>query len=295
MGSGHQLLQTFAALVALDPHSGQILAASYNCEEVLGLGAHTLLDKQFSDVLGSELSHLIRNALCQLETLPQPHAVGSVSFNHKRICLSIARTDSSTTIEFEPVEDTSFSPENALDAIGHAAHSIEKCQSLDELVTVTAGLIRLLMGYDHVCISRICNESKSEVLAEAKHSKMPSLIGEKIPSRRTSGNHCDQQPLTWLAHDIEREAQPCAVSSHAANLDFSYTLSAALTEKEQALVRQNGSRAFLGASLRAQNKAWGQISLFHRRPRLPNPTRRMVLGCLLPTLNSKLEAPDFSL
>ena len=172
-------VQPYGFPLAVDRVAGDVVAASANAAELLGLGADGVLGRPLSEVLGLEVAE----ALLTMDPTANPHEALSKRFSAPagpEYDIVWHTRDGVLLLEFEPGGDSQtgayyLQQRNATKLLS----SIDDVQTLCHLA---ARQVRSLTGYDRVMIYRFEPDAHGHVIAEARHEDSAPFLGLHYPA-----------------------------------------------------------------------------------------------------------------
>ena len=281
-------IQPHGAMLAIDPASETVLRGSANCEAILSLKAGDLVGRRIGDAI--DVEPILAQLSEARKSNRQPHAIGTVTLAHDgdrvvevaahAVADEYGRTE--TVLEFQPV----VADDDMIDIaamIGRFLATITPIESLDELLEVTAEVLRELSGYDRTMIYRFDEQQNGSVVAESIATDIEPYLGLHYPASDIP----PQARQLYLEHpvrvlvDVEYDASPllsqptdtagqplAALGFHPlAPLDMSRSLLRSMSPIHRRYLSNMGVDATLAISLIRDNELWGLAVGHHGRSR----------------------------
>jgi chemotaxis family two-component system sensor kinase Cph1 len=266
------MVQPYGFLLCLDEDSHQIVQASANTQDLLGIAADTLLGAGLERLLGPgrraefeallpTLNHAPKLLGVRLEALPgQPF--------YKLI---LHRYDNLLWAEFEPVTETGASVfdlptlNTTLGQMLSATQVLEFCQQAVEQV-------RDITGFDRVMMYRFDEHENGEVIAEAQSGELDSFLGLHYPASDIPQQARVMYLKNWLRFIPDVNYVPAALVSRNAPgtrpPDMTHAVLRSVSPIHLQYLRNMGVAASMAISVVQEGRLWGMIICHHHTPRL---------------------------
>lgn len=175
-------IQPQGAMLVVDPASHLVLYASENSGDYIGVSHQEAVGTDLSSVLGHELAHQIGNVAAragstQADGVMLNTAVGA---NGHVTDITIHRFAERLILEFEKPA-SGADTETALSLTQTLVRRLDRETEVNDLVSSVAKLLRATLGYDRVMVYQFLANGDGKVVAEAKSSRLHSLLGHHFP------------------------------------------------------------------------------------------------------------------
>ena len=262
-------IQPHGALLVVDPESLEIIQASENTADVLGVIAPQLLGTGIGALVGANLQATLRAALATA-TGPGCNPLAA-RVNGGDFDVIVHRADDVGMVEFEPALADS-SGRDYLPLLHAAIQRLPSTTDSAELRTVAAREIRRLTGFDQVMVYHFHPDDHGEVVADDHAAGMTPYLGLHFPASdipaqarrlyllRGSGLIActDYRPAALIPVNNPRTGAP---------LDLSRAELRSVSPFHLQFMRNMGQGASFTLSLVLDGRLLGLITCAHRRPR----------------------------
>jgi diguanylate cyclase (GGDEF)-like protein len=290
-------VQPYGFLLAVDSVSHDVVAASANAAQRLGLDADGLLGRELCDVLGPDVA----DALLTTAPTANPHEALSL-----RVCIptranglivlpaggpagAVAGPDAEaggqpgtrTTPTYDIVWHTrdgvlllEFEPSDAFQTDTYylqqrnATRLLSSIDDVETICQVAAQEVRNLTGYDRVMVYRFDADAHGCVIAEARHEQSQPFLGLHYPAGDIPRQARALYLRNWIRviGDVDYEPVPIvAVADRLPGdqLDLSMSVLRSVSPTHLQYLRNMGVRATMTISLIVDNQLWGMIACHH--------------------------------
>ncbi|MBI1684168.1 HWE histidine kinase domain-containing protein [Caulobacter hibisci] len=271
-------IQPHGAMLVCDPSTFQILFASQNLQALTGAQADpTGLD--LATVVGVEAAHDIRNAAAKSGGSEIAGVVLAACLPGSSAPMDIVvhRYKDRAFVEIEP-SDPGNSGHAALDTTQVLIRRIGLESDVGAIVTTGAKLVRGMLGYDRVMIYQFLHNGAGKVIAEAKHARLGSFMGQHFPAADIPY----QARRLYLANTIRMigdvsyapvPLQP-ALAPGQPPIDMSFAQLRSVSPIHCQYLQNMGVYASMSISIIADGELWGLISCHHDAAKItPLPLR----------------------
>ncbi len=286
-------------LVAREPEL-QIVYASANSVEFLGIGPADLFKLTLIEALGVEATRVIEAHLITEQSfttaIPSFHlpVAEAVPFD-----IQVHRINGLVYVELEHSVDES-GWESQSGRLQSMIGKFRRAPSLAALCETAVRQIRSLTGYDHTMIYRFDRDGHGEIVAEDLSPGGPSFLGVHFPATdipvqaRALYLKQRQRVIADVARPTARVlANP--ILGAETPLDMTYCGLRAVSPIHLEYMANMGTQGSLVISLTHEDLLWGMIVCHHRSPRYPGPHLRAItrlLGEILSMLISVLKRSE---
>ncbi len=264
-------IQNYGALIAIQPHTLNIISASQNTSDLLGVAPE--------DLLGNSLELLIPQTQWQplVNKLPPSPSI-PISTNLKIGDRSLQglihrNLDGLIILEFE--QDMA-SPTLEVSEILETAQAVNKKIKADSNLLKTceamASEMKRLTEFDRVMIYQYDPDFNGKVIAEAKNSELSPFLDLHFPAQDIQVT-LEILEKIWVRFipDISVDTVPLLVTpdwQELPSLDLTYSTLRGCSPCHQEYLHNMGVRATLVFSLKQENQLWGLIACHHYSPKL---------------------------
>ncbi|MEM7731069.1 MAG: hypothetical protein AAF311_17745, partial [Pseudomonadota bacterium] len=176
-------IQPFGCVLAGEADLARIDHASANTADFLGRTPKDLLGTDFTELLGRELSHDLRNMLSMSTASRQRERVGSLHVDGTDLEIFAHRNpERLAVVEFESVDGSDGAQRSAVDRMRNLLNQASNQRDIGAMLKVCTHGLRELTGYDRVKAYRYADNGDGEVVAESRASKAESFLGLRYPS-----------------------------------------------------------------------------------------------------------------
>ena len=260
-------IQPHGALLTVDPSGSEILQASTNCAEVLGVAA--------ADLIGRPLAGLLEpQAHRRFEALRDGRREASnplpVELNGTVLDVIVHPVDGTVAVEFEPALPPGEDPATA--AIYAAIQRISAVESIAVLRAEVARELRALTGFDRVMVYDFHPDGHGEVVAEERADDMEPYLGLHFPASDIPAQ-ARQLYLAKLSRVIASTESgaarlvPDTNPRTGAPLDLGLAELRSVSEHHLRFMRNMGQGATFSLSLIVGGELVGMVTCAHRSPK----------------------------
>lgn len=176
-------IQPHGYLFALAGADLEVVSASANVEELLGVSARSMVGASLAPHLAATSLDLLTAATgaADLSTL-NPVRVDVITPSGERTFNGILhRHDSLTFLELEPRDEQQYSSE-FFRSVRAAIRRLQTAADLSTACSIAAGEVRRITGFDRVKVYRFSADWSGQVIAEDRAPGVPSLMDFHFPS-----------------------------------------------------------------------------------------------------------------
>lgn len=286
-------IQPFGCLLAAHIETGEILYASRNCPEFLGVDMGLILGVKLSDVIGATTWHGARNAAGLPGFEKRRVELDALHIGGFDLAASVSQSGPFFVVELEPESASPTLSPYAFREQDFIFKKLAACDDLDTLFATTTRLARHLTGFDRVMLERFDRNGMGAVISESKTGSNEPMIGQRISywDRPTNGGIPASLAHPSLVSDVDAApVEIVAAKQNAPSLDLPYVLLRSPPPGHLAQMKNMGSKASLTLPIVIGSTPWGTLSFHHKTARTPSTLDRRTLGhALLPFFTVKLE------
>jgi light-regulated signal transduction histidine kinase (bacteriophytochrome) len=271
-------IQAIGCLLACDPDSFVIRHASTNTEDLLGLGAGSVIGASLDDVLGREIGHEVRNSLARSPDPSRPGLLFRQNASGGRAFDIVAHMhDGRVIIELKPA-----APQSDPASLELARTIIRRLGAETRLSQLLRNAPRLLFGalkYDRVMVYRFAENGAGQVVAETKRADLESFSGQWFPASDipAQARALYLRNTIRVVSDASGETVPILPVTDADGrpIDLSYAHLRSVSPIHCEYLRNMGVAASMSVSIIVEGKLWGLIACHHYSPRALSLAERM--------------------
>ena len=266
---------------AIQPHgfmlvcslsSWTIVAASANCGEFLGREASSLLDGHLDSVLPHKAVHDLRNVLQSAMVSGSAERLADVRIDEgdERYDLILHVSGQNAILEILPRAGAVSLNTDPITLVRSMVGRLKRAPTLARFLTLAAGQVRAVTGYDRVMIYKFLEDESGEVVAEALRSGMAPFLGLHYPASDipAQARALYRRQGLRLIPDIAYAPVPLLSSgSENAEIDLSLATLRSVSPVHLEYLHNMGTRATLTVSLMEGDRLWGLIACHHDVPR----------------------------
>ncbi|MEX1024626.1 MAG: ATP-binding protein [Planctomycetota bacterium] len=279
-------VQPHGALLAIEPETFEVIFASADAGERLGVG-QDVLGRDFQELLTPPVAQALRHILRRgLQVLPNPLTLWLAHAPEREVPCIVHRAAGLLVLEFE------LQPENPASELTKRSIDphIEMVESLIESSLATASVAQLayrfarearrMTGFERVLVYRRHPDRHGEIIAEAAEPGDERFLGLHFReaglshgAERLRGEH----PIRMI---VDANAEPVPLRAHprlpaGSTLDLSQSVLRSAAPHHLECLRSLGIRASMCLALRHEGELWGMMLFHDPEPRhLPFATRR---------------------
>ncbi|GAA4048258.1 ATP-binding protein [Hymenobacter glaciei] len=288
------LIQPYGFLLCLDEQTRQVVMASANTQDLLGVAPEELVGTGLGRLMEAE--QLIEVERLWPSITEQGRLLGvrlDRVLNRPFYKLILHRYDDLLWVEGEPVADTTVSALDlptlnlTLGSLLGAATTLGMCQ-------VAVEQVRALTGFDRVAVYRFTPDDSGEVIAEAVREDLPPWLGMHYPATDIPKQARAMYLKNWLRFipDASYMPTPLVPARHPMSNrppDMTYSVLRSVSPIHIQYLHNMGSQATMTISLIEDGRLWGMITCHHQSPRLVSYELRDLCQFLGKTLSALLK------
>jgi chemotaxis family two-component system sensor kinase Cph1 len=288
-------IQPHGALLVVDPDTGQIVQASVNATQLLGVDQDaSLLGRSLRQLLGPANQHQLDVWLNN----PEGNYLRTLDINGRRLQVLGHQTSQGLILEFEPPpasEDETL--EACYPRIGRFMEALPGCESLSEVCTAAAREFRQISGFNRVLIYRFDEQWNGEVLAEDGDGALPSYLGLRFPASDIPAQARELYRVNRLRVIPDANYTPVPIDppfhpKDGAPLDLSFAALRAVSPVHLQYMRNMATLASMSISILVDGHLWGLVSCHNGAPRRVNAQARTACDLLGKVLSQHIGAHE---
>ncbi|WP_224366901.1 ATP-binding protein [Hyalangium versicolor] len=266
---GH--IQAHGVLLALDPSTLNVLQASDNTLQYLGVPAQAVLGKGMDALLGSEQLDFLSSALRteRLEDNPlylfTAHVLGSGPFH-----VIVHLHGGLLLMELEPTRTSPVRQPDFYELMKRSVARFQSARTVSEFCQMVAEEIRRVSGYDRVMIYKFQKDWSGHVIAEdmARDMGLPSYLdlhypASDIPSQARALFLLNTVRMLPDAQYAPSRVVPELNPLTGKPLDMSFAFLRGASQMYTEYLINMGVRASLTLAISAGDQLWGLVACHH--------------------------------
>jgi light-regulated signal transduction histidine kinase (bacteriophytochrome) len=299
-------IQPHGLLLTLRAADGTIVQASRTAATLLRRPLDLLIGLPLAE-LGGTLAERVAAALAQAapgEPWPLRCTVGRGRDERRFAGAAHAVSEALWVVELEPQmaatpEAVELPPATLEPALARAVQNISEATTLGGLADATVRHVRDLTGYDRVMVYRFDADGHGQIVAEARHPRLATLLGHHYPATDIPQRARDLylRNRVRVLVDVDYEPSPLAPASLPAaagvvdgQLDMSMCYLRSMSPLHLQYLRNMGVRATLVVSIVQEGQLWGLIACHHDSARNLGPALRMACDLLGEAVGTRIAA-----
>jgi len=268
-------IQPHGFLLTLTP-SGEILQASANLVQWLGMPAETSLGRPLAQVVGAAAAARLLPALADGSLGNHPFYLGTMTLEcaagERHFDVLGHAWDSVAILEFEAVERAEAPDFRHLyPLLGDFLLKVNENESVESLSKLAAHQIRMVTGFGRVMVYQFDRDGHGHVMAESKDDAYHSYLGQRFPASDIPAQARDLYALSRirLIQDANYAPSPLVPGENpvtGARNDLSFAALRSVSPVHLQYMRNMGTLASMSVSLMVKGKLWGLISCHNETP-----------------------------
>jgi chemotaxis family two-component system sensor kinase Cph1 len=299
-------VQPHGALLVLRESDLAIVQASRNAAALLG-SVHERLQGRALAVLGGDLAERVAQLRATAD-LAEPVAlqcsVVDAAQSRRGFEGALHRhPGGGLVVEIEPSErpapgiptPVELAPTQLAAALSSAVQRFGAAPTLGLLADAVVQVFRELTGYDRVMVYKFDPDGHGQVIAEARHPRLDSLLGHHypatdIPQRARELYLRNRVRMLVNVDDAQSALEPALLPETRAPLDMSLCSLRSMSPIHLQYLRNMGVTATLTASLVHDGRLWGLVAAHHYAPRYLRYALRAASDLLAEVASTRLAA-----
>jgi light-regulated signal transduction histidine kinase (bacteriophytochrome) len=286
-------IQRHGFLLLLDETAGNVVAASENAEEFLGVPVKLILGAPIETILEREVLAAVRSLTRSDEALSLPTFLGSFKMRGELHSVVTHRAGGERVLEFERL-DRLVSPELMNAVITNFVATLSTLGGELQLLQAITRQVRDLTGFNRVLLYQFDQAGHGTVLAEENDGTLPSYLGLRFPASDIPRQARELYVLNTvrIIPDAIYVPSPLRGSAqrHVENLDLSMSILRSVSPVHLEYMHNMGTRSSMSISIVCEGKLWGLISGHHAEARSVPYLVRSACDLLTKMVSSQLMA-----
>lgn len=286
-------IQRHGFLLLLEEAAGNVVAASENAEEFLGVPLKLILGAPIEAILEREVLAAVRLLNHSDEAPTLPTFLGSFKMRGELHSVITHRSGGERVLEFERL-DRLVSPELMNAVITNFVATLSTLGGELELLQAITRQVRDLTGFNRVLLYRFDPAGHGTVLAEENDGTLPSYLGLRFPA----GDIPRQARELYILNTVRIIPDAAYVPSPLqglgqrpmGSLDLSMSVLRSVSPVHLEYMRHMGTRSSMSVSIVCEGKLWGLISGHHAEARSVPYLVRSACDLLTKMVSSQLMA-----
>lgn len=255
-------------LVALDT-SDEIVQASENIIQHLGISARDCIGKNLNDVIGGDNLAVINKAIREADLAS--YKFTSVMLANKAYDAVVHFSRHYKVIEFEPkaVITDKDSLQQIYEDLRNYSIEAQQAHEIESLFNLIVTHVRNITGFDRVKLYKFDESWNGSVVAESREDYMPSYLGLHFPASDIPEQARRLYSVNYLRliPDIRYKPSPlypALVEGARKPLDMSYSILRSVSPVHIQYLENICVEASMSISIMQDNKLWGLIACHHQ-------------------------------
>ncbi len=272
-------IQPHGLLLAARMPELQILYASENTREFLGIDAASLLGEPLHRLLSEQAVASIGQALCgKYAAQNSSMRLAPVRCSGTLFDLSFHPAKGGPSglliVEMQPALSERYSA-TATARINLCTRQLDCPASLDHLLELVVPVVRRETGYDRTMVYRFNEDGHGEILAEDKEPEIEPLLGLHYPATDIPRQARQLYMMQRLRAIVDSTYTPVRILADRKvvedePLDMTYCFLRSVSPMHVEYLKNMGVAGALSISLVVDNRLWGLIVCHHRCARNPD-------------------------
>ncbi len=263
-------IQRHGFLLLIDEHGQQVIAASENAQEFLGIPLRLILGTPIETLLEREILAAFRFLTLTDETPGMATYLGSFQMRNEFFSIVAHRVGTERILEFERI-DRLVRPELTNAVITNFVGRLSQLSSELDLCRAITRQVKDLTDFNRVLLYSFDENGHGTVLAEENDGTLPSYLNLRFP-----GGDIPQQARALYVLNTVRiipdvTYTPSPIQGYAgrpmAALDLSMALLRSVSPIHLEYMKNMGTISSMSISIVCEGKLWGLISGHHASPR----------------------------
>ncbi len=261
-------IQSFGGLIALSADIDEILYASENIEDFVGMSATDVLDADPWTVFSSDEIHSLRNLIGRSTAETQRELAGQFRHGEQQSAMTVHRRGDIAIVEFVDSTNASDRHRHMLTQLRLLTSMVGNATDLQQLLDSSVSILRAATGYDRVMVYRFRSDDSGEVIAESRRFSAEAFLGLRFPKYDIPPRARQlylEAPIRMIG-DVESASVPVIGKSGAGELDMSAALLRGTVPVHCQYLANMGVQASLSLPLIVDGRLWGLFALHHMSP-----------------------------
>ena len=295
-------IQRHGFLLVLDRLDQDVVAASENAEEFLGIPLKLILGASLATLLDRELLAALRATSTSDKTEGLLTFVGSFKVKQELMSVVTHRVDGQRVLEFEQL-DRLVGPELMNSVITNFVATLSTIQNKEELLDAITKQVKDLTGFERVVLYQFDEAGHGTVLTEENDGILPRFLGLRFPASDIPQQARALYVLNTVRIIPNAEYVPSPLRAMSASgkssavgdgnargMDMSMCLLRSVSPIHLEYMRNMGTASSMSISILCEGKLWGLISGHHSTPRSVPYLVRSACDLLTKMVSSQLVA-----
>ena len=253
--------------------AGDILQASANLAQHLGIAAEAAIERPLEEVIGAAAAERLLPAITNGSLGNRPFYLGTVSVAGARHFDVLGHAwDGVNILEFEAVERAEAPDFRYLyPMLGDFLLKVNESESVESLSQLAAHQVRMVTGFGRVMVYQFDRDGHGHVMAESKEDSYHSYMGQRFPASDIPAQARELYALSRirLIQDANYAPSPLVPGENPvtrARNDLSFAALRSVSPVHLQYMRNMGTLASMSVSLMVKGKLWGLISCHNETP-----------------------------
>jgi chemotaxis family two-component system sensor kinase Cph1 len=253
--------------------AGDILQASANLAQWLGIAAEGCIGRPLADALGPAVAERLLPAVTNGSLGNRPFYLGTFTMDGGRHFDVLGHAwDGVVILEFEAVERAEAPDFRHLyPLLGDFLLKVNENESVESLSKLAAHQVRMVTGFGRVMVYQFDRDGHGHVMAESKDDAYHSYMGQRFPASDIPAQARELYALSRirLIQDANYAPSPLVPDENPVSKqrnDLSFAALRSVSPVHLQYMRNMGTLASMSVSLMVKGKLWGLISCHNEAP-----------------------------
>ncbi len=287
-GSTPDAIQPHGWMIVCDNRAVTVRRHSANLGDLFPGGPKTFLGANLRDIIGSEASHALRNALSRFAGPARPALLPGLSLKgcDGAFDCAVYAADDETIVEIERAAPGD--PRAIFDRARAMIERVAVLQELDKLLQASARLIGSLLLYERVVVLQIAPDGSMRSIVDPKGREKPAPPAKVMTLPAETRRLYRDGRIRFI---VDAGAEPAALLSlpelDRPDLGFAHLVAPSPDESER--LRRDGRVASLSLAIIVDGELWGLIQCNDHAPKNPGMDLRAVAELFCNFLSLQVE------
>ncbi|SFB84433.1 diguanylate cyclase (GGDEF) domain-containing protein [Marinospirillum celere] len=255
-------IQPDGLLLVIEPRTFNILQASANTKDWLGIDAEQLLGTYLPDLLGEELNPFLDQILSHPSNY-QPNLL-PIEFQKSKFVLRGHHNAGGILVEMEPLpKDDQLLTYRLFTQLNNFFHELELTSDPERLLKMAAKMLRKVTGHESVMVYKFDNEWNGQIIIEDRADGQERFKGHHFPASDIPAQARRLYRINRVRRISNANYTPVplvpATNPLVGDLDMTLTQLRSVSPIHLEYMRNMGTASSLTLSLMPDGHLWGMI------------------------------------
>jgi len=262
-------VQSYGALIVLDPDTLIICQAAGATERLLGRPPSDLLGASLASIIPADKVSRLQALLFENDVRRPMHLLEFVDgFSQQLLDLSVHQNEGGLILEFEESDGVETSYHNPLTQVQAMIAAVSEASNVEHFCQSATEHLHRATSYDRVMIYRFLPDGSGSVVAETVAKGYASFLGLRYPASDIPKQARALYMTNWLrivanVDDVAAPLVPQLNPATNAPLDMSQATLRSVSPIHLEYLRNMGVQATMTISLIKNGQLWGLIACHH--------------------------------